>query len=80
MNRLYWMRLNNASAKNHHINQSLNAQKKVEGHHKAREKKAPLHCSSCRGQGNNRSTCKYIMRAPSTINALISQAHKDQVI
>ena len=32
------------------------------------KKKALRHCSSCGGQGHNRSTCKYIMSAPSTVN------------
>ena len=39
MNGLYRMRLNKKSAENHHINQRLEAQKIVEGHHKVRRKK-----------------------------------------
>ena len=32
------------------------------------KKKTPHHCSSCRGQGHNHSTCKYILPAPYTVN------------
>ena len=35
---------------------------------KGEKKKALHHCSSCDGQCHNRSTCKYIMLAPSTIS------------
>ena len=39
------------------------------------EKKKTLHhCSSYKGQGHNRSTCKYIMPAPSIVSGLGSRA------
>ena len=37
------------------------------------KKKALHHCCSCGGQCHNRSTCKYIMPTPSTVNGLASR-------
>ena len=38
------------------------------------KKKALRHCSSCGGRGHNRSTCKYIIPAPSTVNGSASRS------
>ena len=43
------------------------------------KKKTFRHCSSCGGQGHNRSTCKYIMPTPSTISGLDTRKTTQQV-